>query len=480
MSTKKRNSPPAAAGNSNKRPKLVPGPKTPAHKAGAPVAAAAAGASSPRKYAPQTHGVYDLNNLGGKHWDKNQGKYVKKPGAPQYTVFNTATGKYETLDHYVMAAILGKPPGNKKECKNTKTELVGPAKIQMQLGPKFFLKGLYFRIKNIYKSDGTVLKVQVVPVKAKDDTWVTDKATLERMISALSMGYEHAYNVWKETLGDNFAQTKETRGLPSSWQALLAKFNEAKERIGDSDGPGFSKDMSFKEFLLHPANRIPKTKEDDEGRFYVDKLYQPLVNGNGDPIPYNGPDGPHPPGVDYQGGSRVAKTRWVWPDEENGQEGCVYILLDPKHMWDGTTDRTTGKKKFFIDYDQPGRILAVGGRAKELLGGTREGPPMPLAQITFDALTSEQKAAHNPDTNQNCLRQGSIVELKALMLDPFSACIGKPPSAKFKTYGNNQLLVIVQGDGRNTDSRPFKEQQDDQASSSSGGSAATFSEYNAY
>ena len=288
--------------------------------------------------------------------------------------------------------------------------------------------------------------------------------------------------MYKEKLkDDNFAPTKATRGLPSTWQPLVAKFNEAKERIGDSDGPGFSKDMSFKEFLLHPVNRIPKTKDGDDGRrIYVNHQYQPLLDDYDEPIPYNGPDGPHPPGVVYQGGSLAVKMRWVWPDEENGQEGCVYILLDPKHMWDGTTDRTTGKKKFFIPYDQPGRILAVGGRAKELLGGTREGPPMQLAQITFDALTSEQKAAHNPDTNQNCLRQGSIVQVKALMLDPFSPCIGKPPSAKFKTYGNNQLLVIVQGDGRNLDSRSFKEQQDDQASLSSGGSTATFSEYNAY
>ena len=443
-------------------------------------AAAAASASPSKRQANETH-KYDYARTGPVQWqlDITTGKKAWCVVGAPFTVQNKGTGDQVPVTGEVLMEAIGA-----KNNASTGTKTISFSQGGQQLSqivpenPLFFTNTLYKVLKG-YSNGETGVKLSVVPVRRRkedepgEERFVVDTEAQENAENMLLAGPELVWLYWRKSRTDDkpwYDEKKNKNKLHSTlakeWKPLVKAYTLGWDLMIESGWSKSLDDTTFKEFIWHKANLVPKTIDVRETEHSVrvfartgeDGKLEPVKNADGTNAVYDqGMEfDEHPENAEYHSTTNLFKQRFS-PGKS------LYLITQTSHYYDGNNYTPN------IPMSEPGRMNFV-GQAYKAVGNERH-----LKALTVDALG-------NGENQQHVLHEGDVIEIKKVRASVLGIMKGKAdakPSPAVKTYKGDTLKVVYRSNNTYPlDLRSWEERQNaESAGAGSVGAATTYDQF---
>lgn len=488
MSTKstKRKSTPPSAGSPPKKPKTGGSQGPPQFvKAFAPGAAAASsnsGSSGSSGRSANETPNYDFGVTGPQQWLPNPetGKKAWTTVGSAFTVQHKETGDMVPVTAEVVGDAI-KAENN----ESTGTKVISFPKDGQTLkqvvpeNPVFFTNVL-FRLKDAYKNgqSGKKLSGEFVkrnpahnPQDEGSEKYVRDEEANDNAEKMLFSFPELIYKYWqasrtndKPWYDDKKNKNKLHPTLAREWQVLVKDYESAWEAMFDDGWEKTLAETSFKDFVWHRVNLVPKTMDVDGDRYFATQSeggkLECLLDADGNSVPYDQEQvfDEFPPNVEFHKTTKLVKQRF-------SPKKNVYIFTESTHYWEGNAYTDS------IPSDEPGRMYFV-GQAKAVVDGERN-----VLALSVDDLTDKQRGEGGENF---VLHKNDVVQIKKLRgaIGGIMKKAGAKVSPALKTYRAGELKVVYRS---STNSYPLDcRSWDEQKSAVPAGTGAGGGSYGGY
>jgi len=488
MSTKRKPAPTSAASPAKKsktaKAEVGGGPPQFIKKLapGAASSASSASSGSPGSPGSSDNKKHNYREAGPERWKPNPatGKKEWLRIGDAFTVLDNETGEQVPITAEVLGDTI------KAAIDPDTTTAVGTHILTMNIDGQALKQvvhdeSLYFTntvvcVRKVYKNGNNGLKLCVEfvmenpnydPEDPESKRFIRDEKANKNAETMLFSFPKLIFKYWVErrtkdgASGDSKSKKKLLQTLPREWKPLLEAYENAWDRMFDDGFPKPLAETTFEDFVWHPVNRIPKTMDVGDERFFATQgedggKLEPLVGADGNPVPYDGQEMDYedfPSNAEFHMTTKLFKQRFS-PGK------YIYIFTQSSHFWEGNAYADT------IPPHKPGRMHFV-GQAKDVVYPNGGRDDREVLALTVAGLTAEQAGE-----TDKVLHEGDVVRLKKLR-GANASIMKKPgalPSPKICTFRGDTIMVLHRTPGSYPlDPRSYEERKS--AEGSGGGSS---------
>lgn len=415
---------------------------------------------------------YDFGVTGPQQWLLNPA--TNKKGwttvGPAFTVQHKESGAQVPITSEVLGDAISAENNESKGTKIITFQTDGQTLKQIvPVNPLFHTNGK-FRLKDAYKNGQSGIKLSGEFVKKNPDydaedpeseRYIRDEEANKNAETMLFSFPKLVYETWVKSRTEDKAWYDNPKNkkklhptLAREWQVLVKDYESAWEAMFDDGWTKALADTTFKEFVWHRVNLIPKTMDVGAERFFATQgeggKLETLQDADGNPVPYDQDMDfeDFPKNAEFHQTTNLFKQRFS-PGKS------IYIFTDPTHYFVGNAYTDT------IPPHKPGRMYFV-GQAYAAVADERN-----LLALSVDGLTAEQAG-----NEHLVLHKGDVVEIKKVR-GAIAGIMKKKdakPSPAIKTYNADTLKVLFRApNSYPIDLRSWEERKS--AEASSGGSS---------